>query len=83
MVTINSVNLKANLCIYNIFNWKYTGAVKCDGMLREFLKSKAYQYKLVLFFFVWFLGMSTIVGYSMPNPFYTYKEFYFKQFNLA
>ena len=22
--------------------------------------------------FVWFYGISTIVGYIMPNPFYTY-----------
>ena len=32
---------------------------------------------------VWFYGISTIVGYLMPNPFYTYKRFYFKQFSLA
>ena len=27
-------------------------------------------------------GISTFVGYSMPNPFYTNKQFYFKQFSL-
>ena len=27
---------------------------------------------------VWFYGISTIVGYLMPNPCYTYKQFYFK-----
>ena len=32
---------------------------------------------------VWFYGVSTIVGYLMPNPFYTYTEFYFKQFSLT
>ena len=32
---------------------------------------------------VWFYGTSTIVGYLMLNPFYTYKQFYFKQFSLA
>ena len=32
---------------------------------------------------VWFYGISTIVGYSMLNPFYTYKRFYFKQFSLV
>ena len=33
--------------------------------------------------FVWFYGISTIVGYLMPNPFYTYKQLYFKHFSLA
>ena len=28
-------------------------------------------------------GISIIVGYFMANPFYTYKQFYFKQFSLA
>ena len=32
---------------------------------------------------VWFYGTSTFVGYTMPNPFYTYKQFYFKHFSLA
>ena len=32
---------------------------------------------------VWFYGISIIVGYLMPNPFYTYKLFYIKQFSLA
>ena len=30
-----------------------------------------------------FYGISNIVGYLMPNTFYTYKQFYFKQFSLA
>ena len=30
-----------------------------------------------------FYGMSTFVGYLMPNPFYTNEQFYFKQFPLA
>ena len=32
---------------------------------------------------IWFYGIIAIVGYLMPNPFYTYKQFYFKQFSLA
>ena len=32
---------------------------------------------------VWFYGISTIVGYLMQNTFYTYTQFYFKQFSLA
>ena len=28
-------------------------------------------------------GISTIVGYLIPNPSYTSKQFYFKQFSLA
>ena len=27
-------------------------------------------------------GISIIIGYLMLNPFYTYKQFYFKQINL-
>ena len=38
---------------------------------------------LVLFGLVWFYDILTIVGYLMPNLFYTYKQFYFKQFSLA
>ena len=30
-----------------------------------------------------FYGISTVEGYLMPNPFYTNKQFYFKQFSLA
>ena len=29
-----------------------------------------------------FYGISTFVGYLMPNPFYTNNQFYFKQFSL-
>ena len=29
------------------------------------------------FGFIWFYGVSTIVDYLMPNPFYTYKQFNF------
>ena len=36
-----------------------------------------------LYGWVWFYGISTIVGYLMPNPFYTYKQFYFEQFTFA
>ena len=28
-------------------------------------------------------GISTFVGYLMPNPFYSNKYFYFKQFHLG
>ena len=37
----------------------------------------------VVFTLVWFYGISTIVGYLMPNSFYTYKQFYLKQFSLV
>ena len=36
-----------------------------------------------LFDLVWFYGISTMVSYLMPNQFYTYKLFYFKQFSSA
>ena len=39
--------------------------------------------RLVWFRLVLMYGISTIVGYSVPNTFYSYKQFYFKQFSLA
>ena len=35
------------------------------------------------FILVGFYSTTIIVSYFMPNPFYTYKQFYFKQFSLA
>ena len=32
---------------------------------------------------VWFYVISTILGYLIPNQFYAYKQFYFKQYSLA
>ena len=43
----------------------------------------SFSFKQFWFGLVWFYGISTIVGYLMPNPFYTYKQFYFKQFSLV
>ena len=32
---------------------------------------------------VWFYGISNIAGYLMQNLFYSYKQFYFKQFSFS
>ena len=40
-----------------------------------------YIYKLNIYDLVRFYGISTIVGYLMPNSFHKYKWFYFKQFS--
>ena len=32
---------------------------------------------------VGFYGISTFLGYLMPNPFYAHSQFDFKQFSLA
>ena len=37
----------------------------------------------ILTYLFGFHGISTFVGYFMPNPFYKTKQFYFKQFNLV
>ena len=37
----------------------------------------------VSFRLVWFYGISTFVGYLMPNPIYTYKQFYLKHFSFT
>ena len=36
----------------------------------------------IWFGLVWFYGTSTIVGYLIPNPFYTYKQFYFTKVDM-
>ena len=36
-----------------------------------------------LFGLTWFYGISIIVGYLKLNPFYIYKQFYFKLFSLV
>ena len=50
------------------------------GKQGEFVKFAGIWFSFGL---VWFYGISTIIGYLMPNPFYTIKQFYFKQFDLA
>ena len=57
----------------------------CEEIVGWLVSFMAYQVILIklCFSLVSFYGISTIVGYLMPNPFYTYKHFYFKQFCLA
>ena len=55
---------------------------------RRISNAKSYLYidiRDIKFGLVGVYGISIIVGYLMPNPFYTYilNIFYFKQFNLA
>ena len=38
---------------------------------------------LVWFGLIRYYGISNLVGYLMPNPFYTYKQFCFKKFSLT
>ena len=38
---------------------------------------------LVIGCLVEFYGLSMIVGYLMPNPFFIHKQFYFKPFSLV
>ena len=42
-----------------------------------------YNYHFVFVCFCVFYGISTFVGYLMPNPVYTDEQFYFKQFCLT
>ena len=39
--------------------------------------------KIICFGLFVLYGISTIVGYLIPNPFHTNKQFYFKQFSLT
>ena len=50
---------------------------------KETKKKERKKERKIWFALAWLYGISTIVGYSIPNPFYTYKQFYFKQFSLA
>ena len=45
-------------------------------------RMKAFS-KVWFIFLFGFYGISTFVGYLMPNLFYTNKQFYFKHFSLA
>ena len=57
-----------------------TALFRSPRILRRVLVTLFY---LLRFGLVWFYGISTIIGYLIPNPFNTYKLLYFKQFSLA
>ena len=46
-------------------------------------KQECPRYNTKLHLVVWFYGISTILGYLMPNQFYTYKPYYFRQYSWA
>ena len=58
--------------IYNNISWSQNF---------QLLNKKMSCTSFVIFGLVWFYGISTIVGYLTPNPLYTYKQFYVKQFS--
>ena len=45
--------------------------------------AKSCLYFIYSIYIIWCYGISIIVGYLMANPFYTYKQFYFKQCSLV
>ena len=45
--------------------------------------SRYFQVNMFDLQLVWVYGISTIEGYLMPDLFYIYKQFYFKDFTLA
>ena len=47
------------------------------------LRSARIRRSLQIDWAVGFYGISTIVGKLIPNPFYTYKQVYLKQFSFA
>ena len=61
------------------FDMSEAGAVpKSNTFCQNLPKEVAYINKLLLFGLVWFglvYGISTFVGYLMPNPFYTFNSF--------
>ena len=67
----NSQNLTSVICLYTV----------CSIWLKDRTKAGV----TTLFGWVFgFNGISTFVGYLMPNPFlYIYNQFYFNQFNLT
>ena len=57
----------------------YTNFAFSEYFFKTFLV-KVQFYDVYLF---GFYGISTFVGYLMPNLFYTKKQYYFRQFGLA
>ena len=55
--------------------------VGCTTTMAQREDKKNRSKKLVWYSLVWFYGTLTIVGYLVPNPFYTYKVL-FQQFSL-
>ena len=45
----------------------------CNLFLHSYISSIPIECKQI--YLVWFYGISTIVGYLMPNPFYTYIKY--------
>ena len=82
---------QSNICDYFSFpgeiqvdQSKNVGEEKLDAGRNEYKNNLSLCIdKTRLVGWIWFYGISTIVGYLMPNPFYTYKQFYFKQFSLV
>ena len=72
--------------------WHYN-SVWCDASLILYMCEREWMVDLIgcqplldclnSVFLVCFYGISTIVGYLMPNPFLYIKQFYFKQLSLA
>ena len=61
----------------NIFN---IGFKKNEIFVSSMLLTSIIKVNVCLF---GFYGISTFVGYLMPNPFSYNKQFYFKQFSLV
>ena len=60
-------------CILNIYNLVWFGFMAYQHCRLFNAKSSLYIYiKYIWFGLVWFYGISTIVGYLMPNSLYTY-----------
>ena len=80
-VAILNLDHSARSCLpltNHLFSLMFTSYCVIDGFY--------YFCPCLYFSFVYllgFYGIPTIVGYLMPNPFYTNKHFYFKQFSLA
>ena len=78
-ISNNSVHLKSML---NVSKYCYERRKERERE-RERERENETEREGVWFGLVWFYGRSTIVGYFIPNPFFTYNQFYFKQFSLA
>ena len=71
--------------LYIYVNWYYVRRICVCMLARMYICARVlYVYLCACrFSLISFHDISTIVGYLMLTPFYTYEQFYFKQFSLA
>ena len=83
MYSNNILNFQESMTILNARTKKSGNLLNALGISRCIFKHVNLEKSLVWFSLVWFYGTLTIVGYLMPNLFYSCEQSYFKQYSFA